>query len=351
MQPDQFGLTEKSATFNVMLLRLRIDHILFWVFTVFFHAYTRLGLIPQAGWEQFVLEVLVRNGLLAGAVYVTLGYTVPEVSKHRLKAILALGIAILCYVILKTTHDIYLYEFTLGDTSAGRWDRAFYNFSIVLFYLAFATTLYLSREWYVQREKMRLLEMERLQTELQYLRAQINPHFLFNSINTIYFQIDKQNSVARETLEKFSDMLRYQLYECGDATIAIEKEIHYLNNYIQLQKLRLNESHTVQFNVDSTLANFSIAPLLLVPFIENAFKHVSHNAGKPNEIQVIISRAEVHLHLRVYNTVESPQLQQQGGIGLKNVTRRLDLIYGDRYRLDIQSHSDHFMVNLEIPIQ
>lgn len=334
-----------------MLLRYRLDQVLFWVFTIFFHAYTRMSLISLVGWKHFLVEVVVRNSLLAGAVYIMLHYTLPHVFQQRFKAIFLLVTAIFFYVLLKTIHDVYLYEFVLTDFSVGRFDRAFYNFSIVLFYLAFATTLHLSREWYVQREKMRAMEMDRLQTELQYLRAQMNPHFLFNSINTIYFQIDKQNTTARETLEKFSDLLRYQLYECGDATIAIEKEIHYLSNYIQLQKLRLSESHQVQLQVEDTLNNFSIVPLILVPFIENAFKHVSHHAYKPNEIEVTIVRNEARLQLRVINTIEQSPAKPVGGIGLANVKRRLDLIYGDRYRLDIQSDADRFFVTLEIPIQ
>ena len=102
-------------------------------------------------------------------------------------------------------------------------------------------------------ELIRKIELEKLNTELEYLKAQINPHFLFNSLNTVFFQIDKQNTAARETLSKFSDMLRYQLYECNGKEIAIEKEIQYLKNYVELQRLRKDEHHDIQFTFSEEL--------------------------------------------------------------------------------------------------
>src|SRR6185436_2346140 len=109
--------------------------------------------------------------------------------------------------------------------------------------------LQLSREWYMQRELIRRIEVEKLNTELDYLKAQMNPHFLFNSINTIFFQINKENTEARETLGKFSDMLRYQLYECNGPSIAVEKELAYLKNYVDLQKLRRDRKDVIEFTV------------------------------------------------------------------------------------------------------
>jgi two-component system, LytTR family, sensor kinase len=211
----------------------RFDHIIFWILTVFFHAYTRLPWIEKAGIGQFVLELFVRNGLLACAIYVTLLFSIPRLTNGKQVAgILGIVFALLVYVVGKNAHDVYFYGYVVGDPERQQFFyNTFYNLSIVTFYLAFATTLHLSKQWYLQREKMRQIEMEKLNTELEYLRAQINPHFLFNSINTIYFQIDKQNTSARETLEKFSEMLRYQLYECTEASISLQKEMQYLKNF------------------------------------------------------------------------------------------------------------------------
>lgn len=331
----------------------RLDHIIFWTFTVFFHGYTRLPWINKAGINQFMLELIIRNGLLACAIYLTILVAIPKLTTGKQTAgILGILAALIIYVLGKNAHDVYFYGYVVGDTERQHFFyNTFYNLSIITFYLAFATTLYLSKQWYLQREKMRQIEMEKLNTELEYLRAQINPHFLFNAINTIYFQIDKQNHEARETLEKFSDMLRYQLYECAGNEIAIEKEVQYLKSYIALQQLRLNQNYEVTLDFASDLKGFVIPPLLLLPFIENAFKHVSHFTDKKNEIQIVISRTATTLVARFSNTKEPNAAKDNpGGIGLKNSKRRFDLLYGTQHELVIENNSKHFSVTLEIPI-
>lgn len=329
----------------------RLDHIIFWILTVFFHGYTRLPWINKAGLNQFVLELIVRNGLLACAIYFTILVCIPKLTTGKqTTGILGILAALLIYVMGKNAHDVYFYGYVVGDPERQHFFyNTFYNLSIVTFYLAFAITLYLSKLWYLQRIKMRQIEIEKLNTELEYLRAQINPHFLFNSINTIYFQIDKQNTAARETLEKFSEMLRYQLYECTSKTIAIEKEIQYLQNYVALQKLRLGNRHAVEFKADDRLKGFFIPPLMLIPFVENAFKHISHFTDKPNTINLVLTKANDALVFTCTNTTDGAIKNEPGGIGLKNVTRRLELLYGDRYNLEIKPMADVFQVTLLIP--
>lgn len=329
----------------------RLDHIIFWTLTVFFHGYTRLPWINKAGVGQFVLELIVRNGLLACAIYLTILYAIPRFTRGKqTTGILGIIAALTIYVLGKNSHDVYFYGYVVGDPERQHFFyNTFYNLSIVTFYIAFATTLYLSKLWYLQREKMRLIEMEKLNTELEYLRAQINPHFLFNSINTIYFQIEKQNTAARETLEKFSDMLRYQLYECTSETIVIEKEIQYLQNYVALQKLRLGSRHLVVLKADEALKELFIPPLVLIPFVENAFKHVSHFTDKQNEITIKLTKVSGSLDFTIINSTEDTVKKEPSGIGLKNVTRRLDLLSGDRYKLEIKPQAEVFHVKLQIP--
>jgi len=239
----------------------------------------------------------------------------------------------------------------MGNPPGNMVEQHLYNLSILLFYLGFATALHLSKQWWAQQELIRKIEMEKLSTELQYLKAQINPHFLFNSINTIYFQIDKQNTGARETLSKFSDMLRYQLYECNGHEIPVEKEIGYLKNYVELQKLRKDENYSIEFSCSDELKNFTLPPLLLVPFVENAFKHVSHFMDKENVIKIEVGKAGNFFRFNVMNTKDIVQkTSENGGIGLKNVKRRLELSYKDKYLLDIQDTPEHFSVNLELHV-
>lgn len=329
--------------------RYHLDHIVFWTLTIGFHAYTRLYLIHKADAGQFALEILIRNALLAAVIYFNLLVIFPKISKGKVFLWILLSVGSLTgYALLKTAHDLYLYDHMIGDVKRIEFlPNTFYNFSIVLFYLAFAAAIYLSKQWYVQRELLRQVQLDKLNTELEYLKAQMNPHFLFNSINTIFFQINKENTQARETLGKFSDMLRYQLYECNSSEIAIEKELAYLKNYVELQKLRRNTNDVVEFTVADDLRNFSFPPMLFIPFIENAFKHVSNFTDKPNEVRIRLEKTGPELHLYVFNTTDNAK-KENGGIGMKNVKRRLDLLFPNRYKLDIQPAAHQFHVTLTL---
>ncbi len=202
------------------------------------------------------------------------------------------------------------------------------------------------------QRRMAELAKEKSQTELSFLKSQINPHFLFNSLNSVYFLIDKENAEARNALHRFSEMLRYQLYEIGDERISIEKEIGYLKDYITLQQLRKNENCRVSFNTSGQLENFSIEPLLLVPFVENSFKHVSHFPNKLNEIIIDVTRENGAMELSVRNTTEGKQKEivKQGGIGLLNVKRRLELLYPDKHTLKVEETPGWFDVKLTLQI-
>jgi two-component system LytT family sensor kinase len=346
--------SEKPLIFRVeKFWKYKVDHALFWAITIGFHIYTRLYLIEQAGFGHFALEILVRNGLLAIIIYVHLDYLIPLFAQRRKLISYLLGLVgcFVFYVIAKNIHDVYLDRIVAID-GISFWNHSFYNFSIALFYMAFSLALQLSKEWFFQREKLRLMEIEKLNTELEYLKLQINPHFLFNSLNTIYFQIDKANGIARETLLKFSDLLRYPLYECNGKEVALKKELEYIKNYFDLQRLRKDENYQVSLKCDITDTNQMVAPLLLVPFIENAFKHISHFSEHANIVKVEISREHKLLRFYVFNTTEQSGQPDPGtgGIGLKNVRRRLDLIYGDSYLLDIRQAGKEFEVNLILPL-
>jgi two-component system LytT family sensor kinase len=335
-------------------LKYKLDHVLFWALTIFFHAYTQRGLIMKLSTGHYLAEIVVRNGLLAAAIYTTILISIPAFTARKIiKGIIVLFSTLILYVVMKSSMDQYIYGMSLGPIKQqGYFHSGLYHLSIVIFYVAFASTLYLSKQWYLQRQLIQKIELEKLNTELEYLKAQINPHFLFNSINTIYFQIDKANQAARDTLNKFSDMLRYQLYECNKHEIEIEKEVTYLKNYVDLQRLRKDEHYKIEFTCGPEVAHFQLPPLVLLPFVENAFKHVSSFARGTNEIKIQLLRHDHRLRLVVYNTKDHAHeaSSKPGGIGLKNVKRRLDLLYDSRYRLDIEDTYDHFSVTLELPV-
>ena len=336
------------------ILKYKGDHLLFWITTIGFHIYTRQYLVKEVGLIQFFGEVLFRNGLLACIIYLNLSVLIPRFARKgkRGRYSVLLLLSFVLYVLSKNVHDVYLYGHVLGLAPfLDFFHNTFYNFSIALFYMAFSVALFLSREWFIQQDVIRKIELEKLNVELDYLKAQINPHFLFNSINTIFFQIDRQNNQARETLSSFSEMLRYQLYECNGHEVSIDKEISYLKNYVDLQRQRLDDNYWISFT-ENNISNLSIAPLLLIPFVENAFKHVSH-LPRDNEIRIDLWRKGKALRMLVFNTCDSEHMAKSNGhgIGLKNVQRRLELLYPGRHSLEFQNNAGFFQVNLEIQIE
>jgi len=198
-----------------------------------------------------------------------------------------------------------------------------------------------------------VIEKEKMKNELDFLKAQFNPHFLFNSINSIYGNINKSNSTAREMLLTFSEMLRYQLYECNTSVISIEKEISYIRNYISLQQIRKPENLSIQLNVSEDVRGITIAPLIFMAFIENSFKYVSNHEDRLNEVQISLARSNNQLFFKTFNTKENVngrEMIDPGGIGIANVKRRLELLYPDKHALMIQNndHSFEVMLNLEV---
>jgi len=229
---------------------------------------------------------------------------------------------------------------------------AIYNNFVTQFFLVLASIGMRSAVDYIQlQNRMAAIAKEKAEAELAFLKAQINPHFLFNSINSVYFLIDKKNTAARDALHRFSDMLRYQLYECNDHSIPIEKEIGYLKDYVALQQLRVNDTTSIEFNCDKEVKDFSIEPLLLIPFVENSFKHLSHfSNGHPNQIRINLARQNGSLLFSVYNTTEQKETKEAGGIGLANVQKRLELLYPGKHHLEVKGKEGWYGVELKLSV-
>lgn len=334
--------------------KYKLDHILFWFVTILFHCFLKIFIWTKAGPLHFFLEVFLRNLLLATVCYFNIGYLFPKFFKKGSYGIYILA-AIVClvvYTLFKNLHDTWLYGYVIGDVSKRNFfSYTYYNFSTALFYVAFTLALELSKRWYTQQQLLQKIQVEKLNTELQYLKAQMNPHFLFNSLNSIHFQIDKTNNEARESLQKFSSMLRYQLYECNADTVPVEKEISYLQYYVDMQRLRKNSQYQINFEASTQVKNFNIAPLLLLPFIENAFKHLSAYTHRLNFIDIRINKENDVFQFAVTNTKDSAtKVYEDGGIGLKNVERRLELLYNGNHQLSIQNNTDTFSVLLKIKL-
>ena len=210
------------------------------------------------------------------------------------------------------------------------------------------------------QQQVEVLEKERIRSELDYLKAQINPHALFNSLNTIYGHIDKHNQVARNILLQFSELLRYQLYDCAADKVCLQKEIAYIENYVAFQRLRKDERLAVNFKVGQIGQGLMIAPLMLVVLIENAFKFVSNFSDRPNKICIEIYTNGTVLYTNFKNTKELPAADGEGaafvgtsagkGIGIANMRRRLELLYNHKYELTVNSDYDCYETTLTIDL-
>ena len=194
------------------------------------------------------------------------------------------------------------------------------------------------------------LENENLLSEMKFLKSQVNPHFLFNALNNIYTLVLLKKDAAPAMLMKLSEMLRYMLYECNDDLVPLHKEISYINNYIELQQLKTEHPQNITTDFSNAAGEIRIPPLLLIPFIENSFKHsriVDANAGW---ITMHLSSTDEDIQFAISNSIPLVPIAKDKtkGIGLENVKRRLELLYPGNYDLKITETETEFTVNLNI---
>ncbi|MEZ4803770.1 MAG: histidine kinase [Gelidibacter sp.] len=215
-------------------------------------------------------------------------------------------------------------------------------------------TIVILIEYYIKKDRQnQLMERERLETELNFLKAQMNPHFLFNALNNIYFLIDGDQELSKDVLIKFSSLLRYQLYDCAVDKTPLSDEIGFLKDYISLEKIRHTEHLTITFIKPNLEHNYQISPLLLIPFVENAFKYVSIDTDGNNYITIQIEIDERHwLHFNIKNSC-AVDVTTSGnkGLGIANVKRRLELLYPNEHELHIEKLDSAYKVDLKIKLK
>lgn len=222
----------------------------------------------------------------------------------------------------------------------------------ILISILVSTVLKLSSYDEEEKHKKKELEQGKIEAELKFLRSQINPHFLFNALNNIYSMSYMRMPQATDNIAKLSEMLRYLLYDCNEDIVAIEKDINYLHNYIDFQQLKTENKQDISFQIEFENPQFRIAPMLLEPFIENAFKYSRLEENPEGYVHVILKQTDNSLYFNVKNTVtQNISRVAVGGIGLKNVMQRLSLIYPEQHRLTINDNELTFEITLEIDLK
>jgi len=248
---------------------------------------------------------------------------------------------LLSFFINYWVHKTFLYQqgLRLRNFFAG---NLFY-FSV---YLVYAVVFYLIRLSFYKELQQKELALQSRQSELSFLRSQVNPHFLFNSLNNIYALVYEGSQQALPAIAGLSELLRYMLYD-NKEKVPLDKELDYIRKYIELQKLRFDHVIKTDLQVSGPTANIQVPPLLLIPFIENAFKHGDFLEGGQG-FTAIVRCTNTTLYFYCHNTKGKGQKDAGGGIGLTNIKRRLQLIYPNKHMLDIQDDKNTFTINVEL---
>ncbi|MDN3547810.1 sensor histidine kinase [Mucilaginibacter aquaedulcis] len=329
-----------------------IYHFLFWLFAYIFWVFIfRNGtlVLTHAITIQFCYLLFI-----AANYYFNTLYNIPQVlnQKQYLKfgGLFIVAIAITALIRVPVSMLVTLYVFKVAGAHFDYLNIFYNSFVNILFWVGLILAGKMVGEKIRSEIYIEKIEKEKAANELNFLRAQFNPHFLFNSINSIYGHIDKSNKPAREMLLSFSELLRYQLYECNVEQIELDRELNYIKNYIDLQKSRIDERIQVSFCDAQIGGNLKIAPLLLITFIENAFKYVGFNEGKDNYIKICLTHQESQLIFKVINTKDGciSMGEKSSGLGIANAKRLLELLYPNKHLLQMNDQEDIYEVTLTL---
>ncbi|WP_246862689.1 sensor histidine kinase [Pedobacter sp. KBS0701] len=288
--------------------------------------------------------------------YINYIFLIPELIKRRKKYwlyVFAFFLMIAVFALIKTVVAV-LYP---SDMMMVRGGKAEYNVNEYFagkafvggFFMISSCIIKFTIDWFGSERIQRNLESERREMELQFLKSQLNPHFLFNSLNNIYSLAYQKSDKTADAIMKLSEIMRYMIYESNTPTVALSKEVDYLTSYIELQKIRFKDGAYIELTLNGEIDNQKIVPLMLISFVENAFKHgVVTDPAEPVKINIIANQKI--LHFSVVNKKNQQNKDAQGGVGLTNVERRLQLVYPDRYKLNVVNSATHYTCELMIDI-
>lgn len=284
-------------------------------------------------------------------VYVNLGLMVPKLLQKRRFILYLLSVPALVFATYGL-HEL-TFEILLPALPTEYYMVSFTDWEVLVtifvIYFVFTTLLKLSKSWYLLQK----VEKEKLAIELNSLKTQVNPHFLFNSLNSIYSLSLAKSEQTPETVLELSNLLRYMLYEVGDDTVDLGKELEMMESYVELQKLRADESTEVTFKVTGEPSGIKAAPLLFFPLIENSFKHGVKGVSDQAYVHILLAAGEEAIHFEIENNkgqVDDVEQGQFGGIGLENVKRRLSLIYPGKHSFQIVEDEQVYKVELKIEL-
>ncbi len=332
-----------------------LQHTLFWVSHLVFYAILYGSF--EENYAQTFMQEFIYLPVKIMFTYFTLYYLLPRflLPGNYLSFFVWLTVASFVagiaqrYVAFNFDYPLYF--------PMGLKDEFFYFPKIVKMFVAiypvtfFAVAIKLLKYWYVNQQEQQVLSQEKLQAELKFLKTQIHPHFLFNTLNNLYALTLKKSERAPETVLKLSELINYMLYECTSDEVPLAKEIKFIRNYIDIEKMRYGDKLDVDLRVYGESSDRKIAPLILLPFVENCFKHGASEALQQSWVKLTVDIQPSLTMLKVENN-KNPEngTSKKEGIGIQNVKRRLDLLYPGSHELKIINGEETFLVILTINV-
>lgn len=318
--------TERNTEF------LRVEGILFWKILVnTFHLFLPFAILVYGNWFYLVKRYLTKQKYW--------GY------------IWRLALFVLLNALILNFHP----EFDLPPNkleSQGEvlWvlPNITYPLYAIFLLLGFTTPMYLSYNWFQQNAQLANLKSEKLETELSFLKSQINPHFFFNTLNNLYALTLENSTAAPEVILKLSDLMRYTIYDGREESVPLQQEITFIENYLELQRIRLHKKSTISFQHNVGNSKLAVPPLLFVIFLENAFKHGVETLRDNAIVDIELSENEGTVRFYVLNNYDHEERKLNSGLGLENVKRRLKLLFGNQYKLEIVDQENTYRVYLSL---
>ncbi len=352
---------EKQNTWIDRILQNRVaSHSLFWLVLL-------LSTSLLASFNSSFSYSLINNSALLPAqmmaAYLLSYYQIPKLllKKQYLKFIISLIASSFLFMVIARISVVYVAEpfirtdfeqETLMEIITDPGYLLMVYFPAVYLFPFIMLIIKTLKERSEERHQLEVLQKEKATTELNFLKAQIHPHFLFNTLNNLYSLSLEKSDDAPEVVEKLSDMLDYMLYQCSDPTVPIRKEVSLLENYIALETIRYGDLLDLVFNKNIENPEVEIAPLILLSIVENAFKHGASGNLKNPTIHIDLEATNEHLYFKVFNTkptvLDKEQIVLKKGMGSVNVKRQLDLIYRGKHSLVVMDEVDSYSLVLEI---
>ncbi len=322
-----------------------IIQIIAWLVFIIFPASVYSTIQPEIAigkLDMALAGIVILHSLLIAFYYANYFYFIPKFYFTKKNGsyfiLMAIGMLFLLFIMLMVP------EFSPFYGSNIPHDVFLFGFSIVIRYIM----ILLLSLGIASYNRLKRKEEEQLKTELSYLKAQVNPHFLFNTLNSIYALTVKKSEAAPESVTKLSSIMRYAITEAANDFVSLEKELNYISSYIELEKLRITDKVKLYYTVSGETKGKQIAPLIFIPFIENAFKY-GVSTQNVSEINISIGIQKNELKLKVQNT-KVKEATSHTGLGIENTKKRLQLIYPGKHSLQLENNKDNFVVSLSIQL-